>query len=247
MTISAVQGGVPEHGRVPKYYAVKRRLLNLLAELGEGALLPAERDLAAAYGVARSTLRQAISELTLEGRLRAYRGRGTFVAAPKLIQPLELVSYTEALRETGHRPGRRVVTAERIPAGAALAEDLRIAPDDEVLHLERVLLADDESLGLESTYLPVGRFPGLMDGFDATGSLYRHMRTRYGISYAEATERIETVLATPRDALLIAANPALPMLLMQRVSYDAAGVPIERVRSLYRGDRIGFVTRLRAP
>ncbi len=245
MTVEAVRGGVPEHGRVPKYYVVKSQLLNLLAELGEGALLPAERDLAAAYGVARSTLRQAISELTMEGRLRAYRGRGTFVAAPKLVQPLALRSYTEALREMGRNPSRRVVTVETIPAGS-LAGELGVGDADEVLHLERVLLADDEQLGLESTYLPVNRFPGLMDGYDGTTSLYQHMSARYGLTYASAVERIETVLASPREAMLLGTNPAQPMLLMQRVSSDPEGRPIERVRSLYRGDRIGFETHLRA-
>jgi GntR family transcriptional regulator len=244
VTVEAVRGGVPEHGRVPKYYVVKSQLLNLLAELGEGALLPAERDLAAAYGVARSTLRQAISELTMEGRLRAYRGRGTFVAAPKLVQPLALRSYTEALREMGRNPSRRVVTAETIPAGP-LGADLGIDAAGEVLHLERVLLADDEPLGLESTYLPIGRFPDLMDGYDGTGSLYQHMIDRYALTYASAVERIETVLASPREAMLLETNPAQPMLLMQRISSDQDGRPIERVRSLYRGDRIGFETRLR--
>ncbi|WP_432841170.1 GntR family transcriptional regulator [Dactylosporangium sp. CA-092794] len=243
---SAVDGGVPPHGRIPKYYAVKAQLLNLLSELGEGALLPAERDLAATFGVARSTLRQAIQELTVEGRLKAFRGRGTFVAAPKLIQPLGLVSYTEAVRDAGRRPGRRVVTVETLPPGPDLAADLSIDPATHVLHLERVLLADDEPLGLESTYLPTSRFPDLLDGFDPTTSLYRHLGTRYGLVYTEARERIETALATPRDAMLLGTNPSAPMLLIQRLSTDQHGVPIERVRSLYRGDRIGFETTLRA-
>jgi DNA-binding GntR family transcriptional regulator len=40
-------------------------------------------------------------------------------------------------------------------------------------------------------------------------------------------------------------NPAAPMLLLNRVARDAAGRPIERVRSLFRGDRFSFVTTLR--
>ncbi|GAA4257744.1 GntR family transcriptional regulator [Dactylosporangium darangshiense] len=242
---SAVDSGVPSHGRIPKHYAVKAQLLSLLAELGVGALLPAERELAARYGVARSTVRLAIQELTVEGRLNAYRGRGTFVAPPKLIQPLGLVSYTEAVREQGRRPGRRVVTVETRAPGPGLAADLRIDPQTHVLHLERVLLADDEPLGLESTYLPVSRFPDLLDGFDPTTSLYRHVGERYNLVYTEARERIETVLATPRDAHLLETNPSTPMLLIQRLSVDQRGEPIEWVRSLYRGDRIGFETVLR--
>jgi GntR family transcriptional regulator len=52
------------------------------------------------------------------------------------------------------------------------------------------------------------------------------------------------VLATPREALLIGTPPALPMLLIHRISRDTEGRPLERVRSLYRGDRFSFTTHL---
>jgi GntR family transcriptional regulator len=244
VSASAYRAGVPEHGRVPKYYSVKALLLEEIAKLGVGAFLPPERDLAARYNVARSTVRQAISELTIEGRLSAQQGRGTFVAKPKLIQPLSLSSYTEALREMGYEPSRIVITLGEIPADDELADELRIELGAPVIHLERVLLADGEPLGLESTFLPAQRYPTLLDVLDPSGSLYRCMQDELGVVWAEATERIETALASPREALLLQTNPALPMLLMQRLSLDPQGVPIERVRALYRGDRIGFETHL---
>lgn len=40
-----VRSGIPEHGRIPKYYAVKAQIAALLDELGEGGLIPTERDL----------------------------------------------------------------------------------------------------------------------------------------------------------------------------------------------------------
>ncbi|WP_027346751.1 GntR family transcriptional regulator [Hamadaea tsunoensis] len=246
MPSAAFRSGVPDHGRVPKYYAVKARILAEIAELGVGAPLPPERDLAARYTVARSTVRQAISELTIEGRLSARQGRGTFVAKPKVIQPLSLHSYTEALRDMGYEPSRTVTAFDVVPAGDEVSAALAIGPGAPVVHLERVLLADGEPLGLESTYLAAERYPTLMDVLDPAGSLYRCMQEELGVVWAEATERIETALASPREALLLQTNPALPMLLMQRVSRDPAGVPIECVRALYRGDRIGFETRLRA-
>ncbi len=57
--------------------------------LGPGARLPPERDLADQLGIARSTLRQALTSLTESGHLTATRGRGggTFVsAAPPLAE-----------------------------------------------------------------------------------------------------------------------------------------------------------------
>jgi GntR family transcriptional regulator, transcriptional repressor for pyruvate dehydrogenase complex len=60
-----------------------------LGLLGPGDRLPPERDLADQLGIARSTLRQALTSLTESGHLTAQRGRGggTFVsAAPPLAE-----------------------------------------------------------------------------------------------------------------------------------------------------------------
>lgn len=238
------RSGIPEHGRLPRYYAVKVRLLGLIGELGEGAMLPSERELAELYEASRSSVRQAVGDLVLEGRLRRRQGSGTFVAGPKVVQRLALVSYTEGLREQGVEPGRTVITLEHRPADTGLAEELRIERGSEVIHIERVLLADDERVGLESTYLVAARFPNLMEVFEPTRSLYACLREHLGVVFAGADERIETVLATPREALLIGTPPALPMLLIHRVSWEPDGRPFERVRSLFRGDRLSFATRL---
>lgn len=236
---------MPEHGRIPRYYAVRTKLLGLIEELGEGTALPAERELAQHYEVSRVTVRQAVGDLMLEGKLLRRQGSRTVVAPPKVVQPLALVSYTEGMREQGVEPGRTVITAERLGADRELARQLRIDTGDEVVHLERVLLADGERVGLESTYLPSWRFPELLETFDQDHSLYAHLRDELGVVFDEAEERIETVLATPREALLIGTNASVPMVLLHRVSWSSDGVPIERVRSMFRGDRFSFVTRLR--
>ncbi|WP_410610726.1 GntR family transcriptional regulator [Amycolatopsis sp. lyj-109] len=230
-----VLDGIPEHGRVPRYYAVKVELLAVIAELGEGAVLPTERELCERFEVSRATVRQAVGELVLEGRLSRRQGSGTYIAGPKLVQPL-----APAGRRSGIRPGRSAITLERRPAGRALAADLQATSDAEVFHLERVLLAGDERVGLESTYLLASRCPDLLTVFTPEQPLSEQL----GVEPAGAEERVETVLATPREAMLIGTNPALPMLLTHRISWDPDGVPFERVRSLYRGDRLSFTTRL---
>ena len=230
-------------GATPKYFLVKSELSTVIDGLSEGAILPTERDLAQRFGVARMTVRQAIRELRLEGRLER-NGRSTAVAGPKLVQPLTLGSYTEGVRQQGLTPGRRPITFEEIPADEALASHLHIAAGATVLHLERLLLADNQRVGLENTYLPASRFPALMDEFDPTTSLYAYLHAS-GVVFAEADERIETVLASPREVRLIGTSPALPMLLLNRVTRDPSGHPVERVRSLFRGDRFSFTARLR--
>ncbi|WP_410639903.1 GntR family transcriptional regulator [Amycolatopsis sp. lyj-346] len=237
-----VLDGIPEHGRVPRYYAVKVELLAVIAELGEGAVLPTERELCERFEVSRATVRQAVAELVLEGRLSRRQGSGTYIAGPKLVQPLAQASDAEGRQCV--RPGRTPITLERRPAGSALAADLQVTSDAEVFHLERVLLADEERVGLESTYLLASRFPDLLAVFGPGQSLYACLTEKLGAVFDGAEERVETVLATPREALLIGTNPALPMLLTHRVSWGTDGAPFSRVRSLYRGDRLSFTTRL---
>lgn len=238
-----IRSGIPEHGRIPKYYAVKAHVSALIDELGEGGTLPTERDLAVRYEVSRETVRQALRELLLEGRLRR-RGRGTVVAGPKLEQPLSLASYTEGVRRQGRTPGRTLIGLDRFPCPEALAAEIGVTRGEPVWHLERVLLADDERVGLESTYVTVARVPHLDTEFDPDSSFYAYLHDHLGISFGDGDERIETVLATPREALLIGTPPALPMLLIHRVSRDASGLPLERVRTLFRGDRFSFTTHL---
>ena len=232
----------PSSRPVPKPYVVRTGLDEILAALHEGDAVPPERELAVRVGVGREHVRQALHELLVEGRIER-RGRGTVLAAPKLVQPLSLRSYTEGAAERGRVPGRLLVSWEDIEAGPELAAGLAITPGSTVMQLERVLLADGRRIGLESTYLAARRFRALRTTFDPTTSLYAAIRAT-GVVFGSATERIETALASPREAGLLDTTTAMPMLLLHRRSLDPDGVPIETVRALYRGDRIAFETSL---
>jgi GntR family transcriptional regulator len=229
-------------GRLPKPYLVRTAVDGILADLDEGDPVPPERELAARFGVSRETVRQALHELLVEGRIER-RGRGTVVSRPKLVQPLSLRSYTEGAAERGRVPGRIPVTWEDIPATTDMAEALSILAGDTVIHLERVLLADGQRIGLESTYLPRSRFGTFTDSFDPATSLYAAVRAT-GVEFGSAVERIETALPSPREASLLESTTAMPMLLLRRTSVDTNGRPIEMVRALYRGDRVAFETLL---
>ena len=221
-----------------KPYAIRTALDEILDGLVEGDPFPPERELAASFGVARETVRQALHELLVEGRIER-RGRGTVVSKPKLVQPLSLKSYTEGALKMGRKPGRLLVTWEDVEATPDLTAALDVADGAAVMHLERVLLADGQRIGLESTFLPKHRFGAFTETFDPTTSLYAAVRAT-GVEFGSAVERVETVLASPREAGLLESTTAMPMLRLHRRSLDTDGRPIEVVRSLYRGDRVAF-------
>ena len=107
--------------REPKYWGLKRHLLEMLSSLPPGSPIPTERSLAAQFDVSRTTVRQALAELTVEGRLLRVQGKGTFAAEPKVAQRLQLSSYTEDMRAQGREPSSKLLDVSEIPADPDLA------------------------------------------------------------------------------------------------------------------------------
>jgi GntR family transcriptional regulator len=258
MTVSPLPSAVPSSGppdespelapvRLPKYYQVKRQLLDFTAALEPGSPVPPERELARHYGTSRTTVRQALAELVIEGRLLRMQGKGTFVAKPKVAQSLELASYTESMRAHGLHPQTKILDIGYVASDDQLATLLGIRPGGRVLRIHRLRLADGEPMSIDTSHLPARRFPGLRKELERHRSLYETLASAYGIQLAEAEETIETVLADPHDARLLGVDPGLPLLLLSRHALDVDGEPVEWAQSWYRGDRYKFVTKLRRP
>jgi GntR family transcriptional regulator len=233
--------------RVPKYYRLKRHLLEMTETLTPGSPVPPERTLALEFDTSRTTVRQALQELVVEGRLERIQGKGTFVAKPKVAQALQLTSYTEDMRAQGLEPTSRLLDMGYITADDDLAARLDIRPGGRVLRIERLRLANGEPMAIETTHLSARRFPGLRKQLQRYASLYTALGEVYSVHLAEAEETIETALATPREAGLLGTDVGLPLLLLFRHSFDTDGTPVEWVKSVYRGDRYKFVARLQRP
>jgi GntR family transcriptional regulator len=231
--------------RLPKYYQVKKQLLEFTSAMSPGSPVPPERELARLYGTSRTTVRQALAELVIEGRLLRMQGKGTFVAKPKVAQALELASYTEGMRQHGLHPQTKILDIGYVTVDDQLAALLEIRTGGRALRIHRLRLADGEPMSIDTSHLPAQRFPGLRRQLERHASLYETLRTGYGIQLAEAEETIETVLADPHDARLLGVDAGIPLLLLSRHAIDSTGQPVEFAQSWYRGDRYKFVTRLR--
>ena len=87
----------------------------LASEIADGDLrvgdqLPTEDSLISRFGVSRITVRRAIQNLVSRGLVEIRRGKGTFVAAPKITQELtELSGFAEDMHAHGRKPTARVI------------------------------------------------------------------------------------------------------------------------------------------
>lgn len=67
---------------VPLYIQVKKQIMDLIIEgsLKVGSKMPTERELSETLKVSRNTVSSAYKELEIEGVLKSFQGKGTFVA-----------------------------------------------------------------------------------------------------------------------------------------------------------------------
>lgn len=211
--------------------------------LAAGMRLPPERELAEQLGISRMTLRRALGSLERRGLVvrRAGRGGGTFIAEPKVDRQLgDLVGVPEMLRRQGVTAGTRVISATLRPAGEAAADALEIAPDALVYDIWRVRLANMTTLSLERSRLPAERFPDLLER-SLGGSIYQLLREAYGVPPARALERLESVLAEGETAAALEVEEGVPLMSVERITYDDGGRPIEFGNDVFRGDRTRVV------
>ncbi len=149
------------------------------------------------------------------------QGRGTFAALPKIAQPLELTSYTEDMRRRGLASRSQLLSVGQVGADEELARRLDVRHGARILRVERLRIASEEPMAIETTHLVAARFPGLARRLGDSVSLYELLATEFGVHLAEAEETIETVPAPPKEAALLNTTVGYPMLLLTRHSRDS--------------------------
>jgi GntR family transcriptional regulator len=212
-----------------------------------GSRLPTEAELTTIYGASRITIRQALDIVARERLIVRQPGVGTFVLEPLVTAgPRLLSSFSEEVRQLGLVPTSRVLRQERRPAPSEVSDRLGLAPNDQVIVLERLRLGDEQPVGIQTAWLPARLFPGLEEADLAGGSLYDYLNEAYGVVPSDAEETFLVTQARGRAATLLSVPRGSCAFLVERVTY-AAGQPIEFVSSLMRADRYRIQIRLHRP
>lgn len=222
----------------------RERVLDLIETLAIGQAIPSERLLSQELAVSRLTVRAAIDQLVRDGRLTRRHGAGTFVTEPKIAQPLTLTSFTEDMRRRGMVPGSRTIDLSVTSAGARLARRLQVSPEERIVRVTRLRLADGEPMALEVLHVPEAIVPGLSKADLENHSFYALLEERYGIVIASGTQTIEPTVTSEEESAHLDVPVHSPAFLFERTTVAESGRTVEYVRSIYRGDRYRLVTEL---
>jgi GntR family transcriptional regulator len=238
-----------DEGPIPRWSQIADRLR---ADIENGSFkpgdtLPGEAEINKRFGVSRSTSRAALDYLETEGLIKRRSGLGSIVIEPRIERPLNRISsFSEDMRMRGLTPGYRTRWVKVVPASAAIAAELQMRPGDDVVEIDRTMLADGLPLATSITYLKPSLFEksGIptLEELDS-GSLYERLR-RDGIVFAGGDERIEGALADTATARILGVKQPAVVLICHRTSWMPDRQPVEYVVLHYLAERYSFHVKL---
>ncbi|MBE2270147.1 MAG: GntR family transcriptional regulator [Anaerolinea sp.] len=233
---------------IPYYIQVKEALHGAIDQRVwlPGSQIPGEPELCRVFNVSRTVIRQALSEMEHEGVIVRRKGKGTFVAEPKIVESLvqKLTGFYQDMVERGHTPVTQVLKQQVIPASSKVAKRLSIPPETQVIEMERLRFVDDEPILLVTTYLPYDRCAPAADA-DFTGqSLYTFLEKECGLMITSGSRWLEAVLANEYEAQQLKVKAGAPLILIDSIAYLEDGTPIEYYHAVHRGDRSRFEVKL---
>lgn len=226
---------------MPLWAQLRADLLRRLEAGAFDAEFPGEMVLVADYGVSRHTVRSALRELRADGVVLAERGRRPRLAVHTAItQPLgALYSLFASVESAGLRQ-TSVIRARDLCADGVIAERLGLEASAPLFRLERLRLAGNEPLALDTVWLPAEIGAPLMDADFTHTALYDELAARAGLRLDGGREHIRGVVPTRSEQRLLGIGPSTGALAISRLGY-AAGKPVEWRHTLIRGDRFSLL------
>lgn len=224
----------------PKY----RRLLETLrTEIQQGIYqvhdrIPSEKELRERFDVSRVTVRRALKELTDEGLLVRYQGKGTFVSMPKIQRDLKSVtSFHTSCTLMGLTGSARVISSQMTVPGERDMKELQLDADARVVEIRRLCMADGEPVMLEINHFSE-EYAWLLDE-DLSASLYGLLAGRK-IEPDKAIHEISLCRADDVDARYLDTEKGEALLCVEETIFDQKGHPLHTSLQHIRADRFTF-------
>jgi GntR family transcriptional regulator len=233
--------------KLPLYYQLKTMIEDRIAsgEWKPGMRIPSEREFCEQFNISRITVRQAVAELVVDGRLIREHGRATIVAEPRIQQSLtRLTGFSQDMLARGLRPGARVLRMRAMTAPPDIAAALRLAAAAPVIMLQRLRLASGEPMALETAYLVDRLCHGVLAEDLSDRSLYQWLKDQSGITPSRAEQQLSATACPAVEAKLLDIRKGSPVLHIYRTTFAGNDLPFEFVESYYRGDKYVFYAHL---
>jgi GntR family transcriptional regulator len=233
---------------VPYYYQLRQLLERAVTSgaLPVGRQIPTEAALCERFDVSRTVVRQTLSDLERQGLVTRIKGKGTFVATPKLSEHLvqSLTSLHEDLASRGERLETKVLRLEVQPVSPHVAELLQLPETEQIVLLERLRFLNGAPLVVTTAHMPFALCAPILELDMTHRSLFETYEQELGFTLHRGTRSIEARVAGEEIARHLDVPTGAPILVFTGVTYVADGRPLEYFVGMHRGDRSRFEVEL---
>ncbi|OJF81662.1 hypothetical protein NS14008_23920 [Nocardia seriolae] len=233
---------------LPKYKQIFGYLKDQIirGDLPPGAEVPSERELAAAWSVARPTAAQALQALRQDGLVESRQGAGTFVrephAAPRARERLARAAalgtaYSDS--ESVEFPFVGIVDGPDY-----VTEALGLLAGSPVIQRQRIITSEISGLvELSTSWFPAtlaDAAPRLLLAERVGGGTLGYLAKAAGIRATSARDRGCSRFATEHERAALDLPTPSPVLVYWLVAYDSADTAIQFDEAVYPPERWAF-------
>jgi GntR family transcriptional regulator len=206
--------------------------------------VPPEMELAEALGVSRTTVRDALSRLEMEGTISRKQGAGTFVNNPVLqirSRLEEIWGYASMLEAHGFTPSTHLISsghvrADSSPFDECTAADLQLTPEEPLFLVTKLFLENEVPVILTRNSIPERLLTETYTQEDLARPLYEFLElfTRQRLAYYVTD--IVPLVADEEIAGLLKIQPGIPLVSFDEIGYNDNNEPIVKAHSYFRDD-----------
>jgi len=212
---------------------------------GAGRRIPTVDELAAEYGVARATIRQALDQIEADGLIQRYRAKGTFVRrAPKERLWCEVQTDWGGLLRSREGAEIEILGIEADAMPPVIPEGLGVAAPS-YQHLRRRHSRRGQAFLLADVYLDARWWPKVEQADLTTKTALSLVASLPGIVIADARQTLTIGSADVEVAEQLGMPLNAPVAHVSRVAVDAQGVVVLVADGTYRGDLVRIDVGLR--
>ncbi len=200
-----------------------------------GSQIPSEQTLCSIFGVSRPVVREALDALVSEGKLVKFARRGVFTARPKENADFltNAIGVFDDMTAKGHEVTTQTFDLKRTAASEHERQVLSLPKGADVVHVVRVYLVDGQPLTFTHILIPAHRAPDLETLLKESQSIFRLLRSRYGLVATRAERWFNAVMATDDQAAKLGIEGRQPLIGIESLAYCANGWPLEYYNAVY--------------
>jgi GntR family transcriptional regulator len=221
---------------VPVYYQLAEDLKRQIESgaLKPGDVIPSESQLGVEYGISRMTVRRGLALLLESGLIETARGKGNYVAKPRLQQAT--LTFEEDALVNNKKAEFKFIEVKRVPAESEIAVMLNIPEGTKVFTIRRLIRSDRDPVGIDIKYIPYLKGKPMLEN-EIEYAYFPDIVARHtDVMIYKIERRIMAASLQAGEAELLKTVAGHPALCVIQVIYARDEKPLGVSKTTYRGE-----------